>query len=109
MTGTTHPHVDPPPIPLIKENNDGKPDKDFVKLKLCRYPTLPTYDLYELRMSFFDNVKLEEFLLLVCNFNMTLAASGTLEVDTKFQYLFTLVCREALRHIELLSADIEGT
>ena len=45
MTGMTHPHVDPLPIPLIQEKRDGKSDKDFVKLKLRRFPTSSTLDL----------------------------------------------------------------
>ena len=56
MTGMTQPHADTPFIPLIKENNDGKSDKDFVKLKLYIDPTLSTSDLYEFKMSLFDNV-----------------------------------------------------
>ena len=51
----THPHIDPPPIPLIKETHDGKSDKYFVKLKLRRYPTSSRSDLYEFKMSLFDN------------------------------------------------------
>ena len=43
------------------------------------------------------------------NFIMTLAASGALEVGVKYQYLCTLVCREALRPFDSLSADLEGT
>ena len=39
---------------------------------------------------------------------MTLAASGTLAMDSKIQYIFTLVRGEALRYFELLSSDIEG-
>ena len=50
-----------------------------------RYPTLSTSDLYEFKMSLFDNGDLEEFLLFVRNFNTTLVASGTLEADAKFQ------------------------
>ena len=84
MTGMTKPHVEPPPIPLIKEKHNGKSDKYFVKLKLLRDPTLSTSDLYEFKMSLFDNGKPEEFLLSVRNFNMNLALSGTLEADTKF-------------------------
>ena len=49
MTGMTHPHLDPPPIPHIQETHDGKSDKDFVKLKLRRDPTLYTSDLYEFK------------------------------------------------------------
>ena len=68
-----------------------------MKLKLRRDPTLSTSDLYEFKMSLFDNDKPEEFLLFVHNLNMILAASGTLEVGEKFWYLHTLVRREVLR------------
>ena len=40
---------------------------------------------------------------------MTLAESETLVTDAKVQYIRTLVCREALRHFDLLSADVEST
>ena len=56
MTGVNLSHVEPPPIPLIKENHDDNTDKDFVELKLHRYPTLSTPDLYEFKMSWLDNV-----------------------------------------------------
>ena len=72
------PYVEPPSIPLIKEKNHGKSDKYFVKLKLRRDPTLPTSDLYDLKMFFFDNGEPEEFWLIVHNFNTNLAASGML-------------------------------
>ena len=85
MTGTTQPHVEPPPIHPIKENHNGKPEKHFVELKLCRDPTSPTLDLYELKMSLFENGDPEEFLLFVRNFNTTLAASGTLKAGAKYQ------------------------
>ena len=55
MTGVTHPHLEPPPIPLIQETHDGKLDKDFVKHKLRGDPTSSTLDLYELKMSLFEN------------------------------------------------------
>ena len=64
-------------------------DKYFVKLKLCRDPTLSTSDLYELKMSLFENGDSEEFLLFVRNFNITLAASGMPETGAKIQYLQT--------------------
>ena len=60
-------------------------------------------------MSLFDNGKPEEFLLLICNFSTTLAASGTLEAGAKFQYLFTLVCGEALHKFDSLWDDLEST
>ena len=106
--GMTQPHVDPPPIPLIKESHDGKSDNGFVKLKLLRYPTFPMSDLYEFKISFFDNGEPEEFLLFVRNFNMNLAESGTLEAGAKYQYLCTNFCGEYLRQFDSFSADVES-
>ena len=60
-------------------------------------------------MSLLDNSDLEEFLLFACNFNKTLAAAGMLEAGAKYQYLCTIVCGEALRQFDSLSADVEGT
>ena len=48
-------------------------------------------------------------MLFIRNFNMTLAASGTLEEGVMYQYLSTLFRREALHQFELLSADVKGT
>ena len=59
-------------------------------------------------MSLLDNGEPEEFLLFVRNFNMTLAMPGTLVEGAKYQYLCTLVRREALRQFNSLSADVEG-
>ena len=86
----THPHVNPPLIPLIQETHNGKSEKKL-KLKLCRYPTPYTFYLYELKMSLFDNGGPEEFLLFVSYFNMTLVASGALEAGIKYQYLCTIL------------------
>ena len=47
-------------------------------------------------------------MLIVCNFNMTPAASGTLEAGAKYQCIYTLFCGESLRQFDLLSADIES-
>ena len=66
-------------------------------------------DLYEVKMCLFDNFKPEEFLLLFCNFNMTLAASGILEAGVKYQYLCNLLRGEALRQFEVFSDDVEST
>ena len=109
MTGMTHPHVDPPMIPLIQETNDGKSDRYFIKLKLHRDHTSPTSDLYEFKMSLFDNGQPEELLLFSCNFNMTITASGTVEAGAKCQYLCTPVRRKPLCQFDSLYADIEST
>ena len=91
LKGMTQPQVETLLIPLITENHYGKPDKYLVKLKLCRDPTVSTSDIYEFKMYLLENGEPEEFLLFICNFNMTLATSGTLEADAKFQYLRTIV------------------
>ena len=59
-------------------------------------------------MSLFGHGKSQEFLLFICNFNMTLAATGTLEMDAKIQYIHKLVRGEALRQFNLFSADVEN-
>ena len=109
MTGTTQAHVETPPTPILKKLHNGKSDKEFLKLKLRRYPTSFTSDICELKMSLFDNGEPKEFLLFVRNFNMTLVASGMMEAGTKFQYLHTLVRGEELRQFDSLSADVEST
>ena len=42
------------------------------------------------------------------NFNTTLAASGTLAMGTKIQYICTIVCGEALHPFDSLSDDVKG-
>ena len=101
-------HMGPPLIPLIKIKHDDKSDKDFVKLKLRRYPESDQSDLYELKISLFNNGDPEEFFLIVCNFNMTLDEKGTLETTVNVQYLLTLVHGEVLRQFDSLSADVEA-
>ena len=66
-------------------------------------------DLYDFKISLFGNGNPEEFLFFVCNFNMTLTESGTLEEGAKVQYLLTLVSGEALRQFDLLSSDVGST
>ena len=60
-------------------------------------------------MSLFDHGNREEFLLFILNFNITLATTGTLDMDAQIQYLLTLVRGEAFRQFDLLSADVENT
>ena len=91
--------MEPPPINLSKETCNGKSSKDFVNLKLHRDPTSSA--------SFYHGEP-ETFLLFIRNFNMTLAVTGTLEMDAKIQYICTLVSGESFHHFELLSTDIEN-
>ena len=67
-----------------------------------------TSDLYQFRMSLFDHVKPEEFLLFVRNFQTTLTATGTLVVEVKVQCLCTIVCGEAVHQFDVMYSDVEN-
>ena len=54
-TGTVKVHVNPPQFPLIKSKKDDKLDKYFIRIKLRRDPTSEKLDLYEFKMTLFDN------------------------------------------------------
>ena len=47
--------------------------------------------------------------MFILNFDMTLAATGMLDMDEKIHYLRTLVRGEELCQFGLLSADVENT
>ena len=47
-----------------------------------------TSDLYEFGMSLFDHGDPGEFILFVRNIQMTIVATGTLEKEVNFQYIF---------------------
>ena len=90
-SGVVNLHVEPPPIPLIKRKHNDNLEKDVVNIKLCRYPTSERLDLYEFKIFLFKNGNLEEFLLCVSNFNITLKASGMIDTGAKVQYICKLV------------------
>ena len=71
-TGVVQVHVETPLIPLINCTHGDNPDKDFMKLKLRRDQTSEISDLYEFKMTLFENGDPEEFVLFIHNFNMTL-------------------------------------
>ena len=69
--GVVHFHVEPPPTPLRKSKHSDKLENDFVKIKLRRDPRSERSNLYEFKIALFDNGDLEEFLLFICNSNVT--------------------------------------
>ena len=73
-------HSEPPSIMVVKETSTCKSDGSYVKLKLRRYPTSSTSDLYEFRIYLFNHAESEKFFLFVKNLQMTLEAKGTLEI-----------------------------
>ena len=56
-------------------------------------------------MAQFDNGELEEFLIFVRTFDVTLEASGTLADGVNMQYLHTLV-REVFCQFDTLSDEV---
>ena len=52
-SGTNPAHVEPLPTPLIEETYNGNSEKYFIKIKLHRYPTYGTLDIYEFKVSLF--------------------------------------------------------
>ena len=107
--GTVKVHVEQPLISLIKSKNDQKSDKYCVKIKFCRYPMSQESELYEFKMSLFDNGDPEELLLFISNVHMILKASVTIAAVKNIQYLLTLVCGYALRHFGKFSTEVRIT
>ena len=52
---TVQVHVEPPLIQLIKSKNDEKLNEYSVKIKLRRYTRSENSELYEFKMTLFDN------------------------------------------------------
>ena len=98
-------HVEPSPILLIKKRSTGKSDGDYVKLNLCGDTTYSTSDLNEFKIPLFNYVETEDFILLMKNSQMTLAATEIIETEAKVLYICTLVRGEALRQFDLVSDD----
>ena len=66
-------------------------------------------DLYEFKMSLFDNGDPEELSLSISNFQITLEASEMLAAGAKIQYLCTLVQGKALHQTAVLSVGVRVT
>ena len=60
-------------------------------------------------MALFKNSGPEDFLLFVCNFNMTRKMLGTLQAGANIQYCCMLVHGEVLRQFYMLSVDVENS
>ena len=75
--------MDPPPITLIRINNDDKYYKYFVKIELCRDTTSENLDFYEFKMALFGNGDSEEFCCSFITLTLTITASVTLETGAK--------------------------
>ena len=101
--------METPLPPLIKSNHGDKSHTDFKKLKMWIDLTSAKLDLYEMKWPFSTMDTWKSFFLFIRNFNMTLAAPGTLGTDANMKYLCTLVREELLRHFDSLYADAEVT
>ena len=104
--GTVQVHVDSPPIPITKINSNDIPDKYCVKIKLWRDLTSHKLGLCEFKTALFDNSDLDEFLLFISNFSMTLEALGVILGCINIQYFCTLVGVESLYHFDMLYDEV---
>ena len=104
--GTVQVHVEPPPIPLIKNNNNEKLDKDFVKIKLHMNLTSQNVYLYEFKMVLFNDGNTKELILFIRVLNITIGASGTILGGTNIQYLRNLVFGRALLQFYMLQIQV---
>ena len=92
-------YVDPTLTPLIKINTDKNSEKYYARITLHRNPISEASDMYELKMALSSNGKLEDFILLQCNYQILPEASGNITSGEKIQYLLTLIRGEALREL----------
>ena len=105
-TGAVKVRVEPPPIPLNKSKNNAKSFKDCVKFVFRRDPTSEKSDLYEFETALFGIGKPYVFLLFVRKFQIKLKALGALTDSEKLQCICTLLCGEALRHLDTLCVEV---
>ena len=107
--GSIQVYANLPLIMLFKSNNDTRLDNYCVRIKLRRDTMWEKSYIYEFKMALFVSGEAEEFLLFVCNLQMTLEASRTIADGVKIQYIHTLVRGEALQQLEILSFEVGST
>ena len=78
----------------------------WIKWKKCINHTSEKLDMYEFKISLFDNGNSWESLLFVQNFNIMLEAAGTLGSNSKIQYFRTLLRGELLTKFNTLCLKI---
>ena len=75
-------HVEPHPTNLTKIKTDTKLEKYDVKIKLPINTTLEAYDIYDFKMSLFENGYPEEFFWLQ-NYQMMIKSSVNIMAGAK--------------------------
>ena len=65
--------------------------------------------LYELKTYLFYNSNLDEFLLFIRNFKITIKASRTIAAGAKIYFLCMLVRGEELRQIDTFYLEVGST
>ena len=101
--------LDPPYITLIKGKKDAKFVKNGVKKLFRRDPTPEKLDLYEFKMTLFENSEPEEFLFFIQHFQMTLELAVTLTDSADIKYICTLLRGEALRQLGTFYIEVGST
>ena len=64
----------------------------FTEVQFLRNPILATSDIYEKQLAFFENVKPEELLISVRDFQNNIKMTWEMLASVKIQYLTTFLC-----------------
>ena len=93
-------------FPSSKVRLIKKRKRDYVKIKLCRYPASGKLYMCEFKMVLFDNVNPEGQLFFVQNFKIMIEAPGRLIDNVNIIYIYTLLGGESLREFDYLCIQI---
>ena len=69
-------HTNLPPIPMIRAVTEKLKERNMIKIKMHQDPTPATSKTYELKVAAFKNVKPEEFLQMMKDFNTKIYGIG---------------------------------
>ena len=77
---------------------------DIINIKMRRNPDSAALETYELKVSMFKNVKLEEFIALIKNFKTAIDGTITISVSVWINYLHNMLRGESLRKFKKLAS-----
>ena len=96
-------------ILIIKSKNDRRAVKKSLKLNRKEILRQKIRILYRFKIDLFDNSNMEEFLLFLWNFKMTIKDLGMFTDNLNQQYICKLLHREVLRRFDTLCAQVGST
>ena len=94
--------IEPPTIPLNRTVTDNMKGCDIIRIKMRWDPESYMSETYELNIDTFENVKPEELLALMNNFNTMSEGTGTMSATRSINYLHHMLRGEAIRVFDKL-------